>query len=502
MALIVNTNIQALNAQNNLTKSGSLLSKAMTRLSSGLRVNSAADDAAGLAISTRLASQIRGLSQAIRNANDGVAILQTAEGALNEITSITTRIKELSVQSATGSNSASDRTSLNNEVQSLISEVTRIAVQTKFGTTALMDGSFNVQFQVGVNAGETVGAAVANYRASSLSASVASQALTFQAAVTNVGAADANTYTGVGTTTTLQVSGPKGVAFARVAVAGDDTASYMENTKSAIATSKVINEISSQTGVTASVTAATFTTTDAAQFTNDINLDGSSANKTVKINGQQVTVNLNGGSVAADRQLFIDAVNSQVSGVTAATSGTAGLTLTAADGRNISVVAAGTGANVAGGEIFGFTTTVAAEKVLARGGLTLQAGGSITSTFLTSAQVGGDGTTAASNTTLSAVDISSVAGANTAMLMADSILDTISAARGSLGAVQNRFASTVANLATVVEKVSDANSRIVDADFAAEVAMMTRGQILQQAGIAILSQANSAPEAALTLLRR
>jgi flagellin len=489
-------------AQRNLETSGVAFSKSLQRLSSGLRINNASDDAAGLAISTRLGAQVRGINQAIRNANDGSAILQTAEGALNEITNITTRIKELSVQSATGSNSASDRTSLNNEVQSLISEVTRIAVQTKFGTTALLDGSFNAQFQVGVNAGETVGTSVANYRASSLSASIASQALTFVAAVSNVGAADANTYTGVGTSTTLQISGPKGVAFARVAVAADDTASYIENAKSSIATAKVINEISSQTGVTASVTATTWTSTDAAQFANAINLDGSDANHTVKINGQQVTVNLNGASVAARRQQFLDAVNSQVSGVTAAASGTAGITLTASDGRNVSAVAAGTGANTAGGEIFGFTTAVAAETVLARGGITLQAGGSITSTFLTSAQVGGDGTTAASNTTLSTLDISTVAGANTAMLVTDAILDVISAARGALGAVQNRFASTVANLQVVVEKVSDANSRILDADFAAETATMTKAQILQQAGIAILSQANTAPEAALSLLKR
>jgi flagellin len=503
MALVVNTNSQALNAQNNLARSAILLSKAMTRLSSGLRVNSAADDAAGLAISTRLSSQIRGLNQAIRNANDGVAILQTTEGALNEITNITTRIKELSVQAATGSNSASDRTSLNNEVQSLISEVTRIAVQTKFGTTALLDGSFNAQFQVGVNAGETVGTSVANYRASSLAASIATQALTFVAAVTNVGAADANTYTGVGTSTTLQISGPKGVAFTRVAVAADDTSSYIGNAASAIATGKVINELSSQTGVTASVTQAQFTSV--AGFSAAVDLDGSDADHTLKINGQQVTVNLNGGTVAARRQQFLDAVNSQVSGVTASAGGAGIVVLTAADGRNISINASNTfaGLPASSGGALGLTTDLAGvESVVARGGLTLQAGGSITSTFATTAQVGNDGTTVASNTTLSTLDISSVAGANTAMLVTDAVLDVISAARGALGAVQNRFASTVANLQVVVEKVTDANSRILDADFASETAMMIKAQILQQAGIAILSQANTAPEAALSLLKR
>ena len=172
------------------------LNKALQRLSSGLRVNSASDDAAGLAISTRLGAQIRGLNQAIRNANDGVAILQTAEGALSEITNIITRVKELSVQSANGTNSASDRTSLNSELKTLVSEVTRIATQTKFGSTSILDGSFSAAFQVGTEAGQTVSATVANYKASALSGSVATQNLALVADFTNVGAADANAYAG------------------------------------------------------------------------------------------------------------------------------------------------------------------------------------------------------------------------------------------------------------------------------------------------------------------
>jgi flagellin len=503
MALSVNTNIDALTAQLNLTKSGSLLSRSLQRLSSGLRVNSAADDAAGLAIGTRLGAQVRGLNQAIRNANDGVAILQTAEGALGEITNIVTRIKELSVQSATGSVSASDRTAINAEVQSLVSEVTRIAVQTKFGSSALLDGSFNAQFQVGVNAGETVGTSVANFRASSLSGSVASDAEAFHADVTNVGAADANAFTGVSTNTTLQITGPQGAAFARAAVAGDDTSSYVGNATSAIATAKVINELSSQTGVTASVTQAQFTS--AAGFATAINLDGSDAAHTVKINGQQITVNLNGGSVAARRQQFISAVNSQVSGVTASAGAVAGtLVLTAADGRNISISAEGVAAGHAGLDVFGLTTDLAStETLFARGGVTLQAAGTITATYATPAQLSsGGGVHAASNTALSTLDISTVAGANTALLVTDSILDQISSARGDLGAVENRLGSTVANLSTVVQKVTDAQSRIMDADFAAETATLTKAQILQQAGIAILSQANTTPEAALSLLKR
>jgi flagellin len=502
MALVVNTNVPSLNAQRNLEANGALFNRALQRLSSGLRVNSAADDAAGLAISTRLGAQMRALNQAIRNANDGAALLQTAEGALAEITGIVTRIKELGVQSANGTNSASDRSSLDAEVQSLIAEVTRIATQTKFGSTALLDGSFSGTFQVGVETGQTVTQSVSSFKASVLSGNVASQALTFEAGLTSTGAANANTYEGVDTTTTLQLTGPKGTAFVRVTTAADDTASAIEGARSAIATAKAINELTSTTGVSATVTAASFTVADNAERFDAINIDGST--KTLKINGQSVIVNLNGATQAARRQQFIDAVNSQVSGVVAsAGAGNGGLVLTAADGRNISVQ---TSAGVVDGdvaeEIFGFTTAPTTEGVIARGGITLQAAGSVTTTFDTPAQVGGEGTTAATAVTLASVSVSSVSGANTAMLVVDTILDTISSARGSLGAVQNRLASTVANLSVVVEKVSEARSRILDADFAQETAALTKAQILQQAGVAILSQANAAPQAVLALLRQ
>ena len=206
--------------------------------------------------------------------------------------------------------------------------------------------------------------------------------------------------------------------------------------------------------------------------------------------------------MSARRQQFIDAVNSQVSGVAAATSGTVGITLTAADGRNISASATGTGINTAGGEVFGFTTAVTTEKVLQRGGLQLQAGGNVTATYSVAAEVTGAGSTTASATALSTLSMTSVANANTAMFVADAILDSISTTRGNLGAVQNRLASTVANLGVVSEKVSDAKSRILDADFAQETASLTKAQILQQAGITILSQANSRPQAVLALLRQ
>jgi len=497
MGFVINTNIESLTAQRNLSRTGMDLGRAMARLSSGMRINGASDDAAGLAISTRLGAQVRGVNQAIRNANDGQAMLQTAEGALGEITNIVTRIKELAVQSANGTNSTSDRASLDAEVQTLISEVTRIATQTKFGSTALLDGSFNGTFQVGVEVGQTVSTSVASFRASSLTGSVATQNLTFQAQVTAVGAADANTFLGINSSTAFQVGGPKGTAFIRQTTASDDQASAVEGTMSALATAKAINESASLTGVSATATAATYSTGGA--FANDINIDGTT--NILVLNGQNVVVNLNGGSAANDRALLVAAINSQVSGVTAVAGAGTAITLTAADGRNISVKATGTGANTVGGEVFGFTTAVATEKTVARGGVSLQASGSITTAVTQTAGVNGEGTTAATSTALATLSVTTVSTSNTALLVADSIMDTISTARGNLGALQNRLQSTVANLSVVAEKVSDAKSRILDADFAAETAALTKFQILQQAGLAILAQANQGPSSVLKLLQ-
>ena len=503
MGLTVNTNIQALNAQRNLDKTTGLLNKSLERLSSGLRINNAGDDSAGLAIATRLNSQVRGLNQAIRNANDGNALLGTAEGGLSEVSNIITRIKELAVQSANGTNSAADRSSLNSEVQALINEVTRIASQTKFGSITLLDGSYSGVFQVGVETGQTVSQSIGNYKASALSGSVASQTLSFLADTSQVGAADANSFLGLDASTDLQVSGPTGTSFIRTTTSSDDSVSFLQGSRSAIAVAKTINEGTSLTGVSATIGSAIFTSTDSTAFANAINLDGTT--NVLKINGTTVVVNLNGASVSARRQQFIDAVNTQVSGVSAATTGTASVVLTAADGRNISILASGATTGTVGGDTFGFTTTQATEVVRARGSITLQGGGNFTTTLgdaTTQAQIGGEGAATASATYLNTLSVSSVANANTAMYVADAILSTISSARGDLGAVQNRLASTVSTLSTVSEKVSDAKSRILDADFAAETAALTKAQILQQAGISVLSQANSGPQVVLSLLPR
>jgi flagellin len=497
MALVVNTNLQALNAQRHLERSTSVLGRTLERLSSGVRINNAADDAAGLAIATRLGAQVRSLNQAIRNANDGIAVLATAEGALAEITSIVTRIKELAVQAVNSTNSATDRASLNAEVRALVSEVTRIAVQTKFGSTPLLDGSFSGTFQVGVEAGQTVTQSIGNFRASALTGALATQDLSLEPNVDAAGVANGNAFDGI-TAAELLLTGPRGSAFARATTASDDTVSAVGNATSAIALVKAINEASSETGIVAYATAATITYT-AGSFAN-LNIDG--ATNVLVINGQNVIVNLNGGSAGANRDLLVAAINAQVSGVRAEAVSTDDFRLTATDGRNISVRATGTGAGTVGGVVFGFTSAVSTETVVARGGVRLQAGGNITTSFTDAAEVAGEGSTTASSVALSDLSVDTIANANSALLVLDNILDRISSTRGDLGAVQNRLQSTVANLSVVVEKVADARSRILDADFAAEAAALARAQILQQAGVAVLAQANLLPQAALALLRQ
>jgi flagellin len=277
MSLFVNTNVSALNAQRQLINSGTSLDKSFQRLSSGFRINSAADDAAGLQISSRLTSQINGLNQGISNANDGISLAQVAEGAMDEITTALQRIRTLAVQSQNGINNSADRSALQKEVTALIAEISRVATTTQFGGTTLLQGGFSAKFLVGANA------------------------------------------------------------------------------------------------------------------------------------NQNISVNLSSNSL--------------------------------------------------GGSGFG-----------------------------------------ASALSVSTVNISTVAGASSALTAIDNAIKSIDGERADLGAIQNRFQSTIRNLSNIVENVSGARSRIRDTDFARETAELTRSQILQQASTTILSQANQRPQAALSLL--
>jgi flagellin len=382
MALSINTNVASLNAQRNLSRSQGALNTSLERLSTGLRINSAKDDAAGLAISERFTTQIRGLNQAARNASDGISLAQTAESALAELTNNLQRIRELAVQSVNASNSASDRVALNAEVAQRIAEVDRIAKQTNFNGVKVLDGSFGTAvFQVGANVGETISVSL----------------------TTDVTAA------AVGTVNTVT-----GVAYAMDTVTTAGTADTVLTFTPAVGTASTVN------------VAAGATIQEAADAINNANIDGVSA-----------FVNDSG---------FLQVLSDE-----------AGVVITEAVG--------GAG-NVTG--LAGVTT--AAE-------------------------------TAGATTTLAGVGVDTVAGANFTIARIDSALTDVNGLRGNLGAIQNRFESTIVNLQTVSENLAASRGRIQDADFAAETAALTKAQILQQAGVAVLSQANAQPQLALSLLQ-
>ena len=382
MAQVINTNTMSLNAQRNLSTSGASLATTIQRLSSGLRINSAKDDAAGLAISERFSTQIRGLDVAVRNANDGISLAQVAEGSLTEIGNNLQRIRELAVQSSNASNSASDRAALNAEVKQLTSEIDRVAKQADFNGTKLLDGTFSSQlFQVGANAGQAIAVdKVVDARSQSLGN------VKFAADVTGTAIADAAADGSIA-----------GLTINSVAI---DTVAYTNGTSGddiAKTLATAINAKMGETGVYASVTA------------------------------DQVTLN----SVKAGKDLVV--------------------------------------------------------------------GGTVTGSGLTAAT-----TTAAATATASFakdLDITTFEGAQKALEIVDAALTSVNSARADLGAVQNRFTSVVANLQTSSENLAASRSRIRDTDFAKETAELTRTQILQQAGTAMLAQANQVPQNVLSLLR-
>jgi flagellin len=573
MSLVINTNIASLNAQLNLSNNQASLNTSLERLSSGLRINSAKDDAAGLAIANRFTTQINGLNQAVQNANDGISLSQTAEGALQEVTNNLQRIRQLAVQSANSTNSASDRAALDAEVQQRIQEINRIATQTSFNNQNVLDGTFgNATFQVGANVGQTITVGLnTSTKTTDIGQFVSTANGTGIAGVDNTTATSSangtttvvtNTYTTTGagawttvtagTTITAQYQGVNSTAFNGsnftvngVAIKSSTgyavTGSAYQGADSAYAKSAAINA-SGISGVTASAnTSLTFGATTGVAGTNDF-LDLSSAggfaslNYTLTINGTQVVTYSPSTTAVATAQatttgaagLSIDAVVSAINnyqsttGVVASKTTAGALQLTAADGRNIAVseaFTALTGSTVAGGSttgstgvvqtVFsGLTQTAAAtagsltEAQTYRGQINLASGSNITlgGTQTTAGFTGGQVTLAATSN-LAGQDVKTVSDANSAIQSVDSALTAISNLRGTFGAIQNRFHSTISSLGTAVNNLTAARSRIQDADFAAETANLTRAQILQQAGTSILAQANALPQGVLKLLQ-
>lgn len=474
MAQTINTNVASLNAQRNLTSSQGSLATSLQRLSSGLRINSAKDDAAGLAISDRMTSQIRGLNQATRNANDAISLTQTAEGAMAETGNILQRMRELAIQSANSTNSASDRSALQSEVTQLQAEMDRIALSTEFNGQRIIDGSFSgASFQVGANANQTISFSIGSVKASSLGG-IATQT---GAEVSAAAAADITIKVGSGATTTITSS----ASFAGTATGQDATSAY--------AKAAAINDA----GI------AGLTVTASTEGTQTVGAIGGTAGDTynLSINGKAIFTNQDVATALTNVQLR-DAINavSNETGVVATLNG-GDMTLTAADGRNIEVAESGTGFT-AGTD--GLSVTGGAFDGALRGKLEISATDSL-AIGGTVATIGLSASITKDTTGVNSIDISTADGAQAAILRLDSALGTVNSQRASLGAIQNRFSSTIANLQTTSENLSASRGRITDADFAQETANLTRSQILQQAGTAMLAQANGLPQNVLSLLR-
>jgi len=438
MAQVINTNTMSLNAQRNLSTSGSSLATTIQRLSSGSRINSAKDDAAGLAISERFGTQIRGTDVAIRNANDGISLAQVAEGSLTEIGNNLQRVRELAVQASNATNSSSDRKALQAEVTQLVSEIDRVAKQSEFNGTKLLDGSFSSQlFQVGANAGQAIAIdKVVNAKSDSLGAA------------------------------TFAENGS--IVFA-------DTADLSSGKISGLAIGDIkLNDVTFDvTAVPAEVDPGTAPTPPAV---GDSDEDKAAYAEDKAAWDSAVAVQASRPGIIASN------TSNAVSAVTAAINAKLGETglmaeATTVDGKvtpgSITLTSIKAGADVDALKVTGFGTGITAASVT-------------------------EGTAASH---LSDLNIGTVGGAQKALEIVDKALESINNTRADLGAVQNRFTSVVANLQTSSENLSASRSRIKDTDFAKETAELTRTQILQQAGTAMLAQANQVPQNVLSLLR-
>ena len=518
MSTVINTNLSSLAAQRNLATSGADVQTALERLSSGLRINSAKDDAAGLAISERFTSQIKGLQQAKRNANDGVSLAQTEEGSLGETSKLLQRMRELAVQAANGTNSATDRAALQSEVNQLKSEIDRITAATQFNGQKLLDGTFSGKnFQVGANSNETVAISISAANTSTL----ANNEFAGQSTTSNKGLGAV--ILGTDLTATQNGVGVAGNAAQTLTVTGSlgsDNAISVGDAATAEAVATAVNAATGTTGVSATaVTKAAMTLDGTGTYTFTLAGSGSQAISATIVNNTDLTA-------------LRDAINESTgtTGVTASGTGDT-LTLTQADGKDIIVTsvestavnASANAMTIQGLDADGSTiTNQAAQQLVEDDGTTDNAGndsavitGTVTfssdsafsvasdMTAANGAIAGGTAGTAqtSSATKLSTVNISTEAGAQTAIRVIDASIQSVSTQRANLGALQARFDSIISNLTTGVENQSAAQSRIRDADFAVETAALTRAQILQQAGTAVLAQANAAPQNVLALLQ-
>ncbi|WP_369018111.1 flagellin [Thermatribacter velox] len=489
MGLRINQNITALNAHRNLVATDNALSKSLERLSSGLRINRAADDAAGLAISEKMRGQIKGLAQASRNAQDGISMIQTAEGALNETHSILQRMRQLAVQAANDTLTSEDRAQIQQEIDQLIDELDRIAETTEFNTKKLLDGTagYATSAQNGSVAGATSTVNGTAYAAGSSIADADLQALVSE--VTPGAETQAGVYTVTVTANASQATLGDATAFTGsqagtlvingVSVdidAGDSLANVILK----------INNVSDQTGVTASTggtNGGLYLTTD------DYGSDA-----TINVSGDNALLQALGLTTGSE-QVLSAAGTDIVGTINGAAAEGVGATLTldasgnAADGLSVTIdpskLSLGSGGSVS------FSAVVDPS-----GAVVLHIGANENQTLTISIN-----DMSAQALGVNNISVTSASNAESAITAIDNAINTVSTERSKLGAYQNRLEHTIANLGVAQENLTAAESRIRDVDMAAEMMEFTRAQILLQAGTAMLAQANTLPQSVLQLLR-
>jgi len=517
MPQIINTNVASINAQRNLNGSQASLATSLQRLSSGLRINSAKDDAAGLAISTRMNGQLRGTNQAIRNANDGISFTQTGDGALGQMSDMLIRIRELAIQSSNATNSSADRVALQGEASQLTAELNRFATTTQFNGQNILDGTFSsAVFQVGANSGQTITATSSNFLTSVYGDNRQIGTRSISGGTVSGQAASGGVSGGI-TAQTVQINGSIGSASGNI-VAGDSAGQ--------VATK--LNGLRNSTGVTVSArTEETLIFSGGVSATsgNSYSFTISSVTNAATQTSGNVAFTMNnavaGQITGTELSNAVVAINniSAVTGVTARLNDSQTGIIVAHDTGNRIVFNTGAVSGVAGsitasgqGTATLLTTGAAASSGYVDGKITFDSA----KTYSLSGSTGSGGVietvtsgTAASSgnisvstlASVSSIDITTVSGAYLALSIADSASEVVNNQRAAFGSVQSRFDFTISNLQAAAENLSAAKSRILDADFAAETANLSRSQVLQQAGVAVLAQANALPNQVLALLR-
>ena len=548
MALSVNTNITSLGVQKNLNKASDALSTSMNRLSSGLKINSAKDDAAGMQIANRLGNQVKGLNVAIANANNGVSIAQTAEGAMQESTNTLQRLRELALQAANGDKSDADRVSLQQEFTAKVGELTRTANTTTFGGRNLLDGSFNnVAFQIGADANQTISFGMTDISATGLKGS-------YSEAKTNGADMAGLTATSIGSAVNASVTGTvavKPTADISVKINGTDVALAKDATAADMA--KAIND-AGISGVSASADTAGKITLKSANA--DLVVEGTDgatalgvAEATTKAEDSLVpagTITVNGEDlVLAGTEKVSEVVTSiaSMAGIASAKLNNGRIEITSKDGSDVALSNKTSGALSALGLAPGTSQAkLQADTSISLNGVEVKfKKGDTADAIVSSINSASTGVTASKNsdgtlalfadkdiviadgsaggglkalgldagktaavtleTTVSDLSVLTAASAQQAIQALDGAMQQIDSQRSQLGAVQNRFSSTVSNLQSIAQNSTAAKGRVEDADFAAETAELTKQQTLQQASTAILSQANQLPSSVLKLLQ-